>query len=132
RLRHDVRREVGLPITVGVARTKLIAKVASGMAKPDGLLLVPPEEEESFLLPLPVERLCGVGPATATRLHDHGVRTVRQAAALSEHELTTVVGPAAARFLHAVSHLRDPRPVEGGRRHASIGSQHAIGWGPTS
>lgn len=132
RLRHDVLHEVGLPITVGVARTKLLAKVASGLAKPDGLLAVPPEDEEAFLLPLPVERLWGVGPATAAKLHARGIMTVEQASRVDEHELVTIVGPAAARFLHAVSHLRDPRPVEGGRRRSSIGSQHAIGWGRTS
>lgn len=131
-LKRDVLREVGLPITVGVARTKLLAKVASGLAKPDGLMTVSPDGEDAFLLPLPVERLWGVGPATAAKLHARGIRTVRHAAAVTEHELITVVGPAAARFLHAVSHHRDPRPVEGGRRRASIGSQHAIGWGPTS
>ena len=83
RLRRDVRERVGLPITVGVARTKFLAKVASGVAKPDGLLVVPPEGELAFLHPLPVERLWGVGPKTATRLHDRGIRTVGQVAQLT-------------------------------------------------
>ena len=72
RLRRDVRERVGLPITVGVARTKFLAKVASGVAKPDGLLVVPPDGELAFLHPLPVERLWGVGPVTAAKLHDRG------------------------------------------------------------
>ena len=76
RLRRDVLEQVGLPITVGVARTKFLAKVASGVAKPDGLLVVPPDGELAFLHPLPVERLWGVGPVTARKLHDRGIRTV--------------------------------------------------------
>ncbi len=78
RLRHDVRERVGLPITVGVARTKFLAKVASGVAKPDGLLLVPPDGELAFLHPLPVERLWGVGPVTADKLHARGDRDGRR------------------------------------------------------
>ena len=72
RLRREVRERVGLPITVGVARTKHLAKVASGVAKPDGLLVVPPDRELAFLHPLPVERLWGVGPVTARKLHGLG------------------------------------------------------------
>src|SRR5439155_21276264 len=67
-LRREVRAQVGVPVTVGVARTKFLAKVASGVAKPDGLLVVPPQRELDFLHPLPVERLWGVGPATAGKL----------------------------------------------------------------
>ncbi|MDT7574383.1 MAG: polymerase, partial [Pseudonocardiales bacterium] len=81
-LRERVAREVGLPITVGVARTKFLAKVASGVAKPDGLLVVPPDREREFLHPLPVERLWGVGKVTSAKLHALGVRTVADAAAL--------------------------------------------------
>src|SRR5438034_3555431 len=76
RLRRNVLERVGLPITVGVARTKFLAKVASGVAKPDGLLVVPPDRELAFLHPLPVERLWGVGPVTAGKLHDLGLATV--------------------------------------------------------
>src|SRR5439155_2675613 len=76
RLRHDVRRQVGLPITVGVARTKFLAKVASGVAKPDGLLVVPPDRELAFLHPLPVERLWGVGRVTSAKLREQGITTV--------------------------------------------------------
>jgi DNA polymerase-4 len=124
-LRRDVREHVGLPITVGVARTKFLAKVASGVAKPDGLLLVPPDRELAFLHPLPVERLWGVGPVTAGRLHRLGITTVAQVAGFPETALTTIVGRAAGRHLHALAHNRDPRPVERRRRRRSIGSQRA-------
>jgi len=131
-LRRRVREEAGLPITVGVARTKFLAKVASGVAKPDGLLVVPPGGELAFLHPLPVERLWGVGPATAVKLHAQGVTTVGEVAALSERRLVELVGRAAGRQLHALAHNRDRRRVEPGRRRGSIGSQRAIGRGPHS
>lgn len=127
RLRRDVREQVGLPITVGVARTKFLAKVASAVGKPDGLLVVPPDREIEFLHPLPVERLWGVGKVTSRKLHDYGVRTVAELAALSERELSTVVGPGSARHLHALAWARDPRRVQTGRRRRSIGAQHALG-----
>jgi DNA polymerase IV len=127
RLRRDVRERVGLPITVGVARTKFLAKVASGVAKPDGLLVVPPEGEVAFLHPLGVERLWGVGPVTAKKLHARGVRTVGQVAELSETALTLLLGPASGRHLHALAHNRDPRPVVVGRRRRSVGAQRALG-----
>jgi DNA polymerase-4 len=126
-LKQDVRQAVGLPITVGVARTKHLAKVASGVAKPDGLLEVPPEAELEFLHPLGVERLWGVGPVTARRLHLHGLRTVGQLASLEESALVAIVGRAAGHHLHALANNRDPRPVHVGRRRRSIGSQNAIG-----
>jgi len=132
RLRQRVRDEVGLPITVGVARTKFLAKVASGVAKPDGLLLVPPDDELRFLHALPVERLWGVGPKTAAKLHDRGITTVGEVARLAEPTLVSLVGPASGRQLHALAHNRDPRRVQVGRRRASIGSQHAMGWRPKS
>ena len=125
RLRHEVLERVGLPITVGVARTKFLAKVASGVAKPDGLLVVPPDRELAFLHPLPVERLWGVGPVTAAKLHARGVRTVGDVAELSEDALVATLGPAAGRHLHALAHNRDPRPVQTRRRRGSIGSQRA-------
>ena len=127
RLREEVRRRVGLPITVGVARTKFLAKVASGVAKPDGLLVVPPEGELDFLHPLPVERLWGVGPKTSAKLRDRGIETVAEVAALAEATLVSIVGPAAGRHLHALAHNQDPRPVTVGRRRRSVGSQHALG-----
>jgi DNA polymerase IV len=127
RLRRRVREQVGLPITVGVARTKFLAKVASGVAKPDGLLVVPPERELSFLHALPVERVWGVGAVTAEKLHGYGIRTVEQMAALPEGALVTMLGRAAGRHLHALAHNRDPRPVQPRRRRGSIGSQRALG-----
>jgi DNA polymerase-4 len=127
RLRQVVRDEVGLPITVGAARTKFLAKVASGVAKPDGLLVVPPEGELGFLHPLPVEALWGVGPKTSAKLRGLGITTVRQVAGLSEATLVAILGPASGRHLHALAHNRDPRRVERRRRRRSIGSQHAFG-----
>jgi DNA polymerase-4 len=132
RLRRAVRERVGLPITVGVARTKFLAKVASGVAKPDGLLVVPPDRELAFLHPLPVERLWGVGPATARRLRGIGITTVGQVALLPEAVLVSMVGRAAGRHLHALAHNLDPRPVQARRRRGSIGSQRARERGPWS
>jgi DNA polymerase-4 len=132
RLRRDVLERVGLPITVGVARTKFLAKVASGVAKPDGLLVVPPDRELAFLHPLPVERLWGVGPVTANKLRDRGITTVGEVAQLAEAALVSMLGRAAGRQLHALAHNRDPRPVRAGRRRSSIGSQRALGRSPRS
>jgi DNA polymerase IV len=132
RLRREVLDRVGLPITVGVARTKFLAKVASGVAKPDGLLVVPPDAELDFLHPLPVERLWGVGPVTAGKLHGRGVSTVGDVAQLSEPALIAMLGRPSGRHLHALAHNRDPRPVEVGRRRRSIGAQHALGRSPRS
>jgi DNA polymerase-4 len=132
RLRRAVRERVGLPVTVGVARTKFLAKVASGVAKPEGLLVVPPEHELEFLHALPVERLWGVGRVTARRLHDAGITTVGQVAELPEAALVTLLGRAAGRHLHALAHNRDPRPVQVRRRRRSMGAQRALGWSPKS
>ncbi|MEU8261505.1 DNA polymerase IV [Micromonospora sp. NPDC048999] len=131
-LRREVREHVGLSITVGVARTKFLAKVASGVAKPDGLLVVAPERELAFLHPLPVERLWGVGPVTAGKLCDRGIRTVGQVARLDEATLVSLLGTGAGRHLHALAHNRDPRPVQVGRRRSSMGAQHALGNEPHS
>jgi DNA polymerase IV len=125
RLRQEVLERVGLPITVGVARTKFLAKVASAVAKPNGLLVVPPDRELAFLHPLPVERLWGVGPVTSGKLRDRGITTVGQVAQLSEAALVAMLGPAAGRHLHALAHSRDPRPVEVRGRRRSMGSQRA-------
>ncbi|GAA4547245.1 DNA polymerase IV [Amycolatopsis samaneae] len=127
RLRREVAERVGLPITVGVARTKFLAKVASGVAKPDGLLVVPHDGELAFLHPLPVERLWGVGKVSSAKLRERGIRTVGQVAALPEVDLTSMLGRAAGRQLHALAHNRDPRPVQVGRRRRSIGAQRALG-----
>jgi DNA polymerase-4 len=127
-LRRRVRTEVGLPISVGVATTKALAKLASNAAKPDGLLVVASEEELAFLHPLPVRALSGVGPATAARLHARGLRTVGDLARAGEAQLIASLGRAGGRHLHAVSHNRDVRPVRRGRGRRSFGSQRALGW----
>ncbi len=127
RLRREVREQVGLPITVGAARTKFLAKVASGVAKPDGLLVVAPDQELAFLHPLPVERLWGVGRVTAGKLHERGITTVGQMAKLEEQALVAMLGRATGRHLHALAHNRDPRPVRVSRRRRSIGAQRALG-----
>ncbi|WP_295121646.1 DNA polymerase IV [uncultured Leifsonia sp.] len=132
RLRERVRREVGLPISVGIARTKFLAKVASAVSKPDGLLVVEPEREQEFLLPLPVERLWGVGAVTAEKLHRLGIRTVGQLAELEEATAERLLGRAAGAHLHALARLRDPRPVDTTRPRGSIGSQRALGYRPRS
>ncbi|SDH51257.1 DNA polymerase-4 [Actinokineospora alba] len=130
RLRAEVLRRVGLPITVGVARTKFLAKVASAVAKPDGLLVVEPEGELAFLHPLPVERLWGVGKVTARKLHELGLTTVGEVADLSESALMSMLGRASGRHLHALAHNRDPRRIRVGVRRRSIGSQRALGRRP--
>ena len=130
RLRQRVRDEVGLPISVGVARTKFLAKVASAVSKPDGLLVVEPDREEEFLLPLPVERLWGVGAVTARRLHGLGIHTVSELAELEAATAERLLGRTAGAHLHALARLRDPRPVDTTRRRGSIGSQRALGARP--
>jgi DNA polymerase-4 len=130
RLRARVRAEVGLPISVGVARTKFLAKVASAVSKPDGLLVVEPEREQEFLLPLPVERLWGVGKVTAEKLHGLGIHTVGELADLEAATAERILGRAAGAHLHALARLRDPRPVDAAKRRGSIGSQRALGTRP--
>jgi DNA polymerase IV len=127
RLRADVRDRVGLPITVGIARTKFLAKVASQEGKPDGLLLVPPEYELAFLHPLPVRRLWGVGAKTADKLNAHGFKTVADVAELSESTLASLVGAAMGRQLFALSHNIDRRRVNTGVHSRSVGAQRALG-----
>ena len=132
RLRRRVRERVGLPITVGVASTKFLAKVASAAGKPDGLLVVPAGGELDFLHPLAVERLWGVGPVTAGKLRERGLVTVGQVARLGEAGLVSILGRAAGRHLHALANNRDPRRVRGRRRRRSMGAQRALGRGPRS
>jgi len=126
-LRREVAETVGLRITVGIARTKFLAKVASGVAKPDGLLVVAPDAELEFLHPLAVERVWGVGAVTAAKLHDRGIRTVGELAAVPEAALMGLLGPAAGRHLHALAHNRDARRVRVGVRRRSVGAQRALG-----
>ena len=132
RLRREVRERVGLPITVGVARTKFLAKVASCVAKPDGLLVVQPDHELAFLHRLPVELLWGVGRVTASRLKDRRITTVGELARLGEPALVSMLGAAAGRHLHALAHNEDPRSVRPGRRRRSMGAQQALGRSPRS
>ena len=127
RLRARVSDEVGLPITVGIARTKFLAKVASQEAKPDGLLLVPPDRELAFLHPLPVRRLWGVGAKTAEKLHAYDVHTVADVAELSESTLASIVGGGMGRQLYALAHNIDRRRVVTGVRRRSVGAQRALG-----
>src|SRR3954453_20475188 len=127
RLRRRVREQAGLLITVGIARTKFLAKVASAVAKPDGLLEVPPDGELQWLHRLPVERLWGVGPVTSEKLRDLDITTVGQVAQLAEGTLVSLLGRASGRHLHALAHNRDPRRVRVGHRRGSIGSQRAMG-----
>lgn len=131
-LRRRVRDEVGLPISVGIARTKFLAKVASAVSKPDGLLVVEPDEEMAFLHPLDVRRLWGVGPVTAAKLEERGLHTVGDVAAVPETALVAMLGPAAGRHLHALARNVDPRSVTPGRRRRSIGAQRALGRRPRS
>ncbi|HSI80840.1 MAG TPA: DNA polymerase IV [Solirubrobacterales bacterium] len=127
RLKREALERVGLPVTVGIARTKSVAKMASRLAKPDGLLAVPAERELDFLHPLPVGELWGVGPATAEKLNASGLETVGDVAARAEHELVAIVGRAAGRKLHALANGRDPRRVNPRRSRRSFGSQSALG-----
>jgi DNA polymerase-4 len=127
RLRARVHAEVGLAITVGAARTKFLAKVASRVAKPDGLRYVPPDGELGFLHPLPVEQLWGVGQVTAQKLNARGIFTVGDVAELQPRSLVTMLGAATGHHLFALAHNRDPRRVTVGRRRGSIGSQRALG-----
>ncbi len=129
RLRRTVRERVGIPVTVGIARTKFLAKVASAAAKPDGLLLVPPQEERAFLHPLPVEAMWGVGGATATRLRNRGIATIGDLAHVPEDALHAMLGRASGGHLHALANLSDQRRVVARPRRRSIGSQHARGRG---
>ena len=130
RLRRDVREEAGLAVSVGVARTKVLAKIASREAKPDGLYVVDPQRELEFLHGLPVERIWGVGPATARKLHAYGLRKVRDAAALDEATLIAVLGKSAGRYVHAIANNREHRRVRRRRGRRSFGAQRALGRSP--
>jgi DNA polymerase-4 len=126
RLRRRARERVGLAVTVGVARTKVLAKMASRAAKPDGLLVIEPDREAAFLRPLPVEALWGVGLITADKLRAHGIGTIGELERRDEAELALYLGAHAARHLHAIAHRRDPRPVRRGPPRRSIGTQSAF------
>src|SRR5246127_542552 len=126
-IRRRVRAELGLPISVGVACTKHLAKIASQVAKPDGLVIVDPDRELAFLHDLPVELMWGVGPVTKARLADIGVCTIGQLARTSERSLTQLLGPAAGEKLAALAWNCDPREIKSHRRAGSAGGQTARG-----
>lgn len=130
-IRRLVRKEVGLPVSIGVASTKFLAKVGSQVAKPDGLVVVEPGTEVEFLAPLPVEILWGVGPVTAGKLRRAGVETVGDIAATDPETLAVWLGQASAHHLAALAVNRDPRPVRARPRAKSVGSQQALGRGLT-
>lgn len=130
-IRGRVRREAGLPLSIGIASTKFLAKIASARAKPDGLVVVEAGREIEFLHPLPVEALWGVGRVTAAKLHRLGIRTIGELAEVRPGFLKPVLGQAASGNLQALSWNHDPRPVRGGRRAGSVGSQQALGRGLT-
>ena len=132
RLRRRAQERVGLAVTVGVARTKVLAKMASRAAKPDGLLVIEPQREAEFLRPLPVEALWGVGFATAEKLRAHGISTIGDLERRDESELAMFLGGHAARQLHAIANRRDPRRVRSGRPRRSIGTQSAFAGGGRS
>jgi DNA polymerase IV len=127
RLRREVREQVGIAVSVGIASSKVVAKMASGAAKPDGLLLIEPGREREFLHPLPVDRIWGVGAATARRLRAHGIDTVGDIAALTEEALVAILGRAGGKHLHAIANGRSSRGVRAGRRRRTYGAQRALG-----
>jgi DNA polymerase-4 len=129
-VRARVRAELGLPISIGVARTKHLAKIASQVAKPDGLVIVDPKTELDFLHALPVELIWGVGPATRVRLAEIGVTTIGQLAVSSPKSVARLLGPAAAKKLTALAWNRDPREIQTNRRAHSAGAQSALGRKP--
>jgi DNA polymerase-4 len=125
-IRRRVRDELGLVATVGAASTKFVAKLASSLAKPDGLLVVPPGEVQRLLRPLPVGALWGVGPQTAIRLSSLGLATVGEIADTDPVVLGRAIGPALARKLHELAHGRDDRPVTPHTAEASIGAEETF------
>jgi DNA polymerase-4 len=131
-IRQRVKSELGLPISVGVARTKHLAKIASQVAKPDGLVVVDPEKELAFLHDLPVELMWGVGPVTKARLAEQGIATIGQLAHMSGRSLERLLGPAAGEKLSALAWNRDPREIRTHNRAHSAGAQSALGRKPAS
>jgi DNA polymerase IV len=131
-IRHRVRAEIGLPISIGVARTKHLAKIASQVAKPDGLVVVDPKGEINFLHNLPVELMWGVGPVTRARLAEAGITTIGQLAQRSPNSVQRLLGQAVGHKLSSLAWNRDPRPIETRRRAQSAGAQSALGRRPAT
>ncbi len=125
-IRSRVLAETGLCLSVGVASTKFLAKLASDLSKPDGVLVVEPGTEQAFLAPLPVSRLWGVGPATLTKLERIGLRTIGDVAALDENVLVASLGSSLGRHLHALAHNDDDRDVVSERETKSIGAEETF------
>jgi DNA polymerase-4 len=125
-VRARVRAETGLAVSVGASTRKFLSKIASQVAKPDGLIVVEPGEELAFLHPLDVSLLWGVGPVTERKLHGYGLHTIGDIADTPLDALTAMIGAGAAGHLHALSHNQDPRPVTRERRAKSVGAQSAI------
>jgi DNA polymerase IV len=132
KIRLRVRGELGLPISIGVARTKHLAKIGSQVAKPDGMVVIDPSRELEFLHGLPVELMWGVGPATQTRLAEIGVTTIGQLANTPGWSLERLLGPAAGEKLAALAWNRDPRRLVTHRRAQSAGAQSALGKRPAT
>ena len=126
-IRRRVRDEIGLPLSVGVARTKHLAKVASQVAKPDGLVAVDPDDERDFLDPLPIGLIWGVGPTTERRLHEAGISTIGQLAKTGSPILGSLLGQTTGARLAALSANVDERAVEAPGRSKSMGAQAALG-----
>jgi DNA polymerase-4 len=122
-LRERVASETGLTCSIGIATTKFIAKLASGIAKPDGLLVVPGTATLDFLHPLPISALWGVGTRTAEELDRLGLRTVGDVANTPLGTLTKALGAAAGGKLHALAWARDPRTVTTLRAEKSVGHE---------
>lgn len=129
-IRRRVREELGLPISVGVARTKHLAKIGSQVAKPDGLVVIDPARELDFLHDLPVGLMWGVGPVTQSKLAAAGITTIGQLAGMQGQSLERLVGQAAGQKLAALAWNRDPRVIETQRRARSAGAQSALGRRP--
>ena len=129
-IRRRVRDELELPISVGVARTKHLAKIASQVAKPDGLVVVDPDNELAFLHSLPVELMWGVGPATRARLAERGVTTIGELARSSPGAVVSLLGRAVGEKLTALAWNRDPRLIRPATRAHSAGAQSALGRRP--
>jgi DNA polymerase-4 len=126
-LRRAARETVGLSVTVGAGSTRVVAKVASRKAKPDGLLVLDPEDELPFLHALAVDEPWGIGPATAAKLRAHELGTIGEVARMTERDLIAILGSAAGRFVHAVAHNRDMAPVRRNGASRSVGAQRALG-----
>ena len=131
-IRRRVRQELGLPISVGIARTKHLAKIGSQVAKPDGLVFIDPATELEFLHDLPVELMWGVGPVTRERLEREGITTIGELSRTPGHSLEKWLGRAMGEKLNALAWNRDPRAIVARRRAGSVGAQSALGKRPAT